>query len=133
MTITALAFERAPMGASSVVMSDFKLSLSIAGGEELGSDFGGNIPPGELLQLCYSGSTVTAADNGHGRVVFLLDTPFEYTGGNLLVDMSFSNISGSMYVWSWDAGGNRILSGNSAASETGTAYSYPPVIVLKGE
>lgn len=133
MTITAVGFEKAPMGGSSVVLSNFKLSLGLAGGEELGADFGANLLAEELLQPSCSGSTVTAADNGQGQIVFTLDTPYEYTGGNLLIDMSFSNVSGSVYVWSWDAGGNRIVSGNGATSDSGTPYSYTPVIIIKGE
>jgi len=133
LTITAIAFERAPMGSSSVILNDFKMSLGIAGGEELGRNFGGNLAPDERLQPVTAGSTVTAGDNGSGQVVFELDTPYEYTGGNLLIDMSFTNIQGSMYVWSWDAGGNRIVAASGANAETGDAFSFPPVIVIKGE
>lgn len=133
MTITAIAFERAPMGSSSVLLDDFKMSLGIAGGQELGSDFSSNLSAESTLQPVFSGSTVSAADNGSGRVVFHLDTPYEYTGGNLLIDFSFSDIQGSMYVWSWDAGGNRILAANGSAATSGTPYSFPPVVVIKGE
>ena len=133
MIITAIAFERSPMGSSSVVLEDFKLSLGTAGGDELGSDFGANLAEGSSLLPVYSGATVSAADNGNGRVVFQLDTPYQYTGGNLLIDFSFANVSGNMYVWSWDAGGNTILAANGTAAETGTPYAFPPVIVIKGQ
>lgn len=133
MTITAIAFERSPMGSSSVLLEDFKMSLGMAGGAELGRDFGSNLAEDELLVPVLSGATITAADNGNGRVVFQLDTPYLYTGGNLLIDFSFSNLSGNMYVWSWDAGGNAILAGNGTAASTGTPYGFPPVVVIKGE
>jgi len=121
------------MGSSSVILDDFKMSLGYAGGDELGTDFGANLAAGTSLSPVFSGATVSAADNGNGRVVFQLDTPFEYTGGNLLIDFSFADISGSMYVWSWDAGGSAILTANGTAASTGSAYSFPPVIVIKGE
>ena len=121
------------MGSSSVVISNFKLCLGIAGGEELGRSFPDNPAPDEPLQQVLSGSMVTAADNGNGRVVFELDTPWEYTGGNLLIDMSYTDIQGSMYVWCWDAGGNRLLSATGATAETGNASSFPPMVVIKGE
>ncbi len=133
MIITAIAFERAPMGSSSVLLEDFKISLGIAGGDELGSDFGANPVEGSILQPVFSGATVSAADNGNGRVVFLLDSPYEYSGGNLLIDFSFADVSGNMYVWSWDAGGNTILAANGTAATTGTPYAFPPVIVIKGQ
>lgn len=133
MTITAIAFERSPMGSSSVLLEDFKMSLGTAGGSELGSDFGANLAENTVLTPVFSGATISAADNGNGRVVFDLESPYEYTGGNLLIDFSFSSISGSMYVWSCDAGGNTILSANGTAAVTGTPYAFPPVIVIKGQ
>lgn len=132
MTVTAIAFERSPIGSSSVVLENFKMSIGIAGGDELGRDFGANLLDDTALTPVISGAAVTAADNGSGRVVFTLDAPYEYTAGNLLIDFSFGGISGNMYVWSWDAGGNTFLAANGIAASTGTPYSFPPLIVIKG-
>ena len=133
MTITEIAFERAPMGSPSVLLHSFKIALSEAGGDELGSEFGRNIAEESSFEVVYSGSRVTAADNGEGRVSFILDTPYEYTGGNLLIDMSYTNIEGSMYVWSWSPDGYRFLTANSVNSDEGTVSSLVPVLVITGE
>lgn len=121
------------MGSSSVLLEDFKMSLGRARGDELGSEFGENLAEDATLTPVFSGATVSAADNGNGRVVFELDTPYEYTGGDLLIDFSFANVSGSMYVWSWDSGGNTILAANGTAAVTGTPHTFPPVIIIKGQ
>lgn len=133
MTITEIAFERVPMGGSSALLYNFTMSLGEAGGEELGRRFEENLVQDSTLKIVYSGSRVTAGDNGEGRISFVLDTPYEYTGGNLLVDFSFSNIEGSVYAWTWNAEGNRYLSGNTVDSAQGTVSSTVPVIVITGE
>lgn len=131
MTITEIGFERAPMGSSSAVLSNFRLNLGTAGGEEPGGEFAGNVSDDGLLRLVFSGSSVTAADGGDGRVMFSLDPPYEYTGGHLLLDFSYTDIQGSMYVWSWDAGGKRMVSAYGSA-ETGSVTPFPPVVVIRG-
>lgn len=132
MTITEIGFERAPMGTSSVVLSDFRLNLGTAVLEEPGGVFAGNVSEEGPLQLVFSGSSVTAADGGDGRVMFSLDSPYEYTGGHLLLDFSFTDIQGNMYVWSFDAGGGRMVAAYGS-SEAGSVHSFPPVVVIKGE
>lgn len=121
------------MGDSSVLLYDLNISLGEAGGEELGGDFGKNLASGSSLDIVYSATRVTAADNGQGRVSFTLDTPYEYTGGNLLIDLSYTNIQGSIYVWNWNAGGNRFVVATGARSATGTATSMVPTVVISGE
>ncbi|MCD4708082.1 MAG: hypothetical protein K8S62_10135 [Candidatus Sabulitectum sp.] len=133
MTITEISFERAPMGSSSVLLYGFKIALSEAGGEELGRDFGKNSAEDSAFEVVYSGTRVTAADNGEGRVSFSLDTPYEYTGGNLLIDLSYSNIEGSMYVWSWNSNGYRFLTASGANSTEGIVSPLVPVMVIIGE
>jgi hypothetical protein len=133
MTITAISFERAPMGPASVLLYDFNISLGEAGGEELGSDFGKNLASGSSLEIVYSGTRVTAADDGEGRINFVLDTPYEYNGGNLLIDLSYTNIQGSVYVWSFNAGGNRFVVAADARAAAGTASSMVPTVVISGE
>ena len=132
-TITEIVFSRAPMGASSVVMEGFKISMGLAGGEELGREFAGNLAQDSTVSPVFFSSSATAADDGNGMVVFPLDTPFEYTGGNLLIDMSFTDIQGNMYLWSWDSGGNTMLSANGVTADTGYPHSYPPMIILRGQ
>ena len=133
MTITSIGFARSPMGASSVVLENFRMSLGTAAGPGLDDSFSENVAGGTTLTQVFAGASVTAADNGRGVVVFSLDSPWEYQGGDLLIDFSFSHISGSMYVWSWDSGDNLFLSATGAAAETGYAYSFPPMMVIKGE
>ncbi len=133
MTITEISFERAPMGASSVLIQGFKIALTESGGEELGRDFSKNPAGDSSFQVVYSVSRVTAADNGEGRISFILDTPYGYTGGNLLVDMSYSSIEGSMYVWSWSPDAYRFLIANGVNSSEGIVSPLVPVVVVTGE
>ncbi len=133
MTITELAFARAAVGGSSVLLHGFKIAFTEGIGDELGRNFAGNISEDSPFRVVYSGSRVTAADDGEGRVSFVLDTPYEYTGGNLLIDMSYTNIEGSMYVWSWDPGGYRFLTASSSNSSEGTVSRLTPVIIVTGE
>ncbi|PIE51670.1 hypothetical protein CSA37_04020 [Candidatus Fermentibacteria bacterium] len=133
MTITEVGFKRAAFGSSSVTLYDFKLSLGYAGGVELGRNFHENAASETVLAPLFAGSTVTAADNGQGQVMFTLNEPFEYTGGNLLVDLSFSDISGSMYLWAWDSGEKRVVTADRISCENGNACSVPPVVVIKGD
>lgn len=133
MTITEISFARAPMGANSVLMYGFKIAFAEAGGEELGTDFSKNLSDESSFQVVYSGSRVTAADNGQGRICFALDTPYEYSGGNLLIDMSYSSIEGSMYVWSWSPDGYRFLTANGVNSSEGMVSPLVPVVVITGE
>ena len=133
MTITEIAFQRASVGAPSVLMYGFKIALSEAGGEELGRDFGKNIAEDSTFEVVFSSSRATAADNGEGRVIFTLDTPYEYTGGNLLIDMSYTSIEGSMYVWSWSPDSYRLLTANGAGSTEGVVSPLVPVVIITGE
>ncbi len=133
MTITELAFERAPVGGSSVLLHGFKIALTEGGGSELGRNFAGNILEDSPFTVVFSGSRVTAADDGEGRVSFVLDTPYEYTGGNLLIDMSYTNIEGSMYVWGWNPDGYRFLTASSSNSTEGNVAMLTPVVVVTCE
>ncbi len=133
MTISEVGFERVSFGSSSVTLYDFKLSLGYAGGVEPGRNFHENVASVTVLTPLFAGSTVTASDNGQGQVMFALDEPFEYTGGNLLVDLSFSDISGSMYLWAWDSGENRVVIADDISRENGNAFSVTPVVVIKGD
>ena len=121
------------MGANSVLIHGFKIAFAEAGGEELCSDFSKNLSDESSFQVVYSGSRVTAADNGLGRICFALDTPYEYSGGNLLIDMSCSSIEGRMYVWSWNSDGFRFLTANGVNSSEGMVSPLVPVVVITGE
>ncbi|MCK5130702.1 MAG: hypothetical protein KAR40_00940 [Candidatus Sabulitectum sp.] len=133
MTITEIAFEKAPMGAPSVLMHGFKIAFTEAGGEELGRDFANNLAEDSHFQVVYSGSRVTASGDGEGRISFVLDTPYEYTGGNLLVDMSYTGIEGSMYVWSWNPNSYRFMTANGVNSSEGMVSPLVPVVVITGD
>lgn len=133
MTITEISFERAPTGAPSVLMHGFKIALTEAGGEELGTDFAKNLADESSFLVVYSGSRVVAADNGEGRINFTLDSPYEYSGGDLLIDMSYSSIEGSMYVWGWNPDSFRFLTANGVNSSQGLVSPVVPVVVITGE
>jgi len=128
--ITEISFIRAPAGDSSVLLQNFRIAFVQASSDTLKSDFARNIAEDSLFKVVFAGSQVTAADNGDGRINFVLDTPYLYTGGDLLVDVSYTSIRGSMYVWCWDSPVNSFLSAGSTASASGFVSSSAPVIVL---
>lgn len=132
MTITAIGFRRADMASSSVILHGLKISLGPAGGEELGPEFAMNLPEDAGLTPVLSGSAFTAADDGSGNVLFELDTEYEHDGGHLLLDISYSDIDGNMYVWSWDSGGNTMLSASGLAADRGFPHSFPPMLIIQG-
>ncbi len=132
-TITEIAFERAPMGSPSVLLHNFKIALSQAAGSTIERRFAANLSESSSFQVVYSGSRVVAADGGDGRVSFVLDTPYQYSGGDLLIDLSYADIEGSMYVWSWAPEEYRLLSANSINASQGNVSPLVPVVVVIGE
>jgi hypothetical protein len=128
--ITAIAFERAPMGSSSVILEGLTVRIGEARSAELGDDFALNLKSGEAMTLVLSATTFTVADHGSGRAVLPLETPYVHSGGHLLLDMSFDNLQGNMYTWGWDAGSSILLSASGARAATGRVSSMAPVLVL---
>ncbi len=133
MTISMISFEKSPAAGNSVLLDNLTISLGEAGGEELGNQFGGNLVEDSPLEIVFSVSRVTASADSEGRINFTLDTPYEYTGGNLLIDLSYSNISGSMYTWGWSPDQYRFLAGEGSRATQGNVSPLVPVIVITGE
>lgn len=132
-TITEIAFVRASMGASSVMISHLKVSMGEATTDELVRDFAVNLMAETSLEVVFSATRHTVADNGEGRVVFTFNEPYEYNGGNLLIDLSYADIEGSMYTVAWIPETNRFLSANSLRASRGYVSSLVPIIVVTGE
>ncbi len=121
------------MGNAFVNLNDFTVSLGIAGGEELGTSFGENLLEDSVLQVVISSSRSTLSANSDNRVELPLDTPYEYTDGNLLIDISYTNISGSMYLWGWNPEQNRFLTADGSRATLGYVSQLVPVVVITGE
>jgi hypothetical protein len=128
--ITEISFIKAPAGDSSVLLQNFRIAFTQAASDTVESGFAENTADNSPFKVVFAGSQVTAADNGDGRIRFVLDAPYIYTGGDLLVDVSYTSIRGSMYVWCWNSPVNCFLSANSTVSASGFVSSSVPVIVL---
>lgn len=132
-TISEIAFIRATMGASSVVVSHLKVSVGEATADELTREFAMNLMAETALEVVYSGTRFTAADNGEGRVVIAFNEPYEYNGGDLLIDLSYADIEGSMYTMAWGSESTRFISANSLRASRGNASVLVPVIIVTGD
>lgn len=125
--ITGFAFHRAPTGENSAVLEDVTVRIGVAGGQELGRDFGRN--SASLATVLEAGNLSVAADDD-GMVVFTLDTPWEYPGGDLLLDIRFGGVSGYLYVWGWSAPGRRYVSSRDLLARQGTVSELMPAVTL---
>ena len=132
-TITEIAFVRAPMGASSVMISHLKVALGEAASDELVREFAANLLAETSLKVIFSGTRFTAADNGEGRVIIAFNEPYEYDGGDLLIDLSYSDIEGSMYTMAWGPGSSRLMYSHGLRTDRGNTSPLVPIIVVTGE
>lgn len=101
--------------------------MGTAGGVELGPEFEGNrLASTQVLRS--DRMTVNADDDG--LVVFTFDTPWEYGGGNILLELRFETVAGYLYVFGWTSPGRRYVSSRSIDSARGTVSENLPVITL---
>ncbi len=132
-TITEIAFIRAPLGVSSIMISHFKVALGEAAADELEREFSSNLMAETSLNVVFSGTRYTAADNGEGRVIITFNEPYEYNGGDLLIDFSYADIEGSMYVMAWGPGSSRLMYSHGLRADRGNTSPLVPIIVVTGE
>ncbi len=132
-TITEIAFIRAPMGEPSVMISHLKVALGEATADELVREFSSNLMAETSLKVVFSGTRFTAADNGEGRVIITFNQPYEYSGGDLLIDLSYADIEGSMYTMAWGPGSSRLIYSNGLRADRGNTSPLVPIIVVTGE
>ncbi len=126
-TISGFAFHRAPSGDQSAVIGNAVVRIGSSGGSEIGPDFEENMT--SSAQVLTSSVLEVEADE-NGMVVFTFDTPWEYEGGDLLLDLRFGSVSGYLYVYGWTAPGRRYLSSMDLRATRGTASENLPVITL---
>jgi len=109
--------------------NNFVLKLAVTANENLASAW--DATEGDTV---FEGSISTVVEDG--QLVFEFDTPFQYNGGNLLVELlyddSFSNryTSGSFYGMTADSA-SRYANGLSAlTTATGTVQNFLPKVMF---
>lgn len=112
--------------------NNFVLKLAVTANENLASAW--DATEGDTV---FDGSISTVVEDG--QLVFEFDTPFQYNGGNLLVELlyddSFSNryTSGSFYGMTAD-NASRYANGSSAlTTATGTVQNFLPKVMIDYE
>jgi hypothetical protein len=125
--ITGFAFHRAPTGESSAMLEDVTVRMGTAGGAELGRDFDRNA---QTLETVLEAEHLNLEADDEGMVVFTLDTPWDYQGGDLLLDIRFGGVSGYLYIWGWSAPGRRYVSSNDPGARQGTVSEVMPAVTL---
>ncbi len=125
--VTGFAFHRVPSGSAGATLNGVTVHMGTTGGDELGPEFSGNRLTSTAV-IRRDRMTVNADDDQ--MVVFMFDTPWEYTGGNILLEMRFEAVAGYLYVFGWTAPGMRYLSSRTLDSARGAVSGNLPVITL---
>ena len=129
-TITGFALHRSPTGSRSATITEADVFIGLAGGDELGPEFQEN----RVLQTrVIHSDMLTVTGDQDGMVTFTFDTPWEYDGGDILLELSFQSVSGYLYVFGWTAPGRRYLSSGNLTAERGTVSENTPVVTLLTE
>ena len=112
--------------------NNFVLKLAVTANENLASAW--DATEGETV---FDGSISTVVEDG--QLVFEFDTPFQYNGGNLLVELlyddSFSNryTSGSFYGMTADNASRYANGADALTTATGTVQNFLPKVMIDYE
>ncbi len=112
--------------------NNFVLKLAVTANENLASAW--DATEGDTV---FDGSISTVVEDG--QLVFEFDTPFQYNGGNLLVELlyddSFGNryTSGSFYGMSVDNASRYANGPDALTTATGTVQSFLPKVMFDYE
>ncbi len=112
--------------------NNFVLKLAVTANENLASAW--DATEGDTV---FDGSISTVVEDG--QLVFEFDTPFQYNGGNLLVELlyddSFGNryTSGSFYGMTADNASRYANGSNALTNATGTVQNFLPKVMIDYE
>lgn len=109
MEINTLAWLRTPIGEPQASFNDFEIHLGLCASDELTDTFDDNYIPGTKT-LVFSGSPFTIMADPEQWAEIPLDTPYWYNGSdNLIIEVTWSDGSGTFYVYKWVTGSLRCL------------------------
>ena len=122
--IESLAWKKTTSGTPSASLDDFKIYMGYCASDELGTVFEDNYVPGTKT-LVFQGNPFVLSGSPDQWMPLDLDTPFLFDNSqNLIIDVEWSDGSGTVYVYHWDSG-----SGRSLSSDYGSPSGYVQNIV----
>ena len=114
--IEQLGWLRTPGGSGSASFTNFTIHMGYCSTDELGEGFFQNYDPGTRI-LVFERSDYTISGEVDEWIVEDLDTPFWYDGtGNLIIEYEWETGGGSGYIYAWDPGTYRALTGGYGSS-----------------
>lgn len=104
--------------------NNFKLSLAVTSAENVSSAWDPTVGT-----LVFDGSIPTITSDG--KMVFTFTTPFTYTGGNLMVNLLYTDAYGNRYTVGYfkgitSTGASRYVNGSNYMTASGTATNFLP-------
>jgi hypothetical protein len=110
MTVQSISWKRAASGTTSATLDDFRIYMGYCSSDVLGTVFDDNYLPGTRT-LVFQDDPFVLTGTPEEWMEVVLDTPFHWDGSsNLLIDLEWSDGSGTVYVYNWNAGSGRCLS-----------------------
>ncbi len=112
--------------------NNFVLKLAVTANENLASAW--DATEGDTV---FDGSISTVVEDG--QLVFEFDTPFQYNGGNLLVELLYDDsfgdryTSGSFYGMTADNASRYANGSNALTTATGTVQNFLPKVMIDYE
>ena len=117
MLIESVSWKKTASGTPSATLDDFRIYMGYCTGDELGAVFDDNYVPGTKT-LVFHDDPFVLSGNPDQWMEIALDTSFGWDGtDNLLIDVEWSDGSGTVYVYHWDSGSGRSLSADYGSPE----------------
>ncbi len=108
--IESISWKKTTTGTPSASLDDFKIYMGYCATDELGTVFDDNYVPGTKTLVFQADPFSLSGDQDQWMPVDL-DASFVYDNTeNLIVDIEWSDGSGTVYVYHWDSGTERSLS-----------------------
>ncbi|MBN1435236.1 hypothetical protein JW921_10785 [Candidatus Fermentibacterales bacterium] len=115
-TIEELGWKRTPGGAGSASFTNFAIYMGYCETDELGETYLENYVPGTRT-LVLDRPTYTISGDVDEWITETLDVPFWYDGSdNLIIEYEWGTGTGSVYIYAWDTGTFRALTGGYGSS-----------------
>lgn len=73
---------------------------------------------------------ISLSTDENGMAILELAEPWKYEGGDLLIELFFGRVSGSIYTFGWTSGEERYLSSSNLRAESGRLSETIPVVTL---
>lgn len=131
--IESISWKRFPSPDAQGTFNDLEISLGLCASDNLVSVFEDNFISGTKTLVLSESSYTTATVGVNEWFEIPLSTPYWYSGAeNLLIEIQWSDGSGSLYAWSWSAGDTRRIFGAYGSSSAAVLGDNVPTMRLNG-